>query len=289
MRPSIQGARRFYAEELRFTTGMQSPKLLAAFASVARERFLGPGPWRTKSHWNLSEYWTTPDADVRNVYHDVLVALDERLGLNNGLPSLYAYLFDRTPIAEGETVVHLGCGTGYYSAILAELVGPAGHVLAIDIHAGNVERAKKALAPWPQATVKLADGTKERLPPADLIVASAGATHPPPAWLAALKPSGRLLFPMTVTCGPGAMVLVSRLGDAVFSIRRLSAAAFYEFSGARDAGVSERLRHAYDTGALDRVKSVRTDEHAEDDACALHGQGWCLSCVEPAALLKRAR
>src|SRR6201996_3284608 len=59
------------------------------------------------------------DADPRHVYHDVLIALDEARGINNGQPSLW----DELGIRTGEQVLHLGCGTGYYTAIAAELVG----------------------------------------------------------------------------------------------------------------------------------------------------------------------
>jgi protein-L-isoaspartate(D-aspartate) O-methyltransferase len=54
-----------------------------------------------------------------------------------------------------------------------------------------------------------------------VIIASAGATHPLPAWLAALKEGGRLLFPMTVTNGPGGMLLVTRLALDEFSAQML--------------------------------------------------------------------
>ena len=48
------------------------------------------------------------------------------------------------------------------------------------------------------------------LDPADTIVASAGATHPLAAWLDALRPNGRLLFPMTTNDQWGGMLLVTR-------------------------------------------------------------------------------
>ena len=73
----------------------------------------------------MGEYWTTEDADPRHVYHDVLIALDEARGINNGQPSLWALLFDEIDINTNDAVVHLGCGTGYYTAIAAELTGPA--------------------------------------------------------------------------------------------------------------------------------------------------------------------
>ena len=86
--------------------------MLNAVASVPREQFVGPGPWRIKSPMDLAEYWTTDDDDPIHVYHDVLIALDEFRGINNGQPSLWAYLFDHLDFVPGERVLHLGCGTG---------------------------------------------------------------------------------------------------------------------------------------------------------------------------------
>jgi protein-L-isoaspartate(D-aspartate) O-methyltransferase len=54
----------------------------------------------------------------------VLVAIDEKRLLNNGPPSFLAILIEALALQEGDHVVHVGCGTGYYSAILAEFVGP---------------------------------------------------------------------------------------------------------------------------------------------------------------------
>jgi len=281
MTDSIESARRAYAEELWFTTHMRSQALRAAFAAVPRERFVGPGPWIFKTNWENFAGWTTADDDPRQVYHDVLIALDEKLGLNNGLPAFWAFLLDRINVASGESVTHLGCGTGYYTAILAELVGPTGKIRAIDIHPDIAARAREALAPWPQVQVEHADGSKIALEPADLIVVNAGATHPMPAWLAAVKPGGRILIPITVTNGPGSMVLLTRRSDEEFGVRVLSNVFIYEFSGARDPEVNERLRQAMTNSRGHEVKSVRTDSHAEDETCWLHGDGWCLSRRDP--------
>jgi protein-L-isoaspartate(D-aspartate) O-methyltransferase len=261
---------------------MRSGALHAAFATTPRERFLGPGPWRIKSPWRLDRYWTTDDADPRNVYHNVLIALDESLGLNNGLPGLWAFLFDRLDVAPGESVIHLGCGTGYYTAILAELVGARGKVEAIDIHPGIAAKAREALAPWPQIVVAHADGCAQALASSDMLVVSAGATHPPSSWLAALAPGGRLMFPMTAAEGPGGMLLVKRGREHDFSARFLCPVEFYPFSGARDPLVSARLAAAlgHDRGA--GVRSLRCDAHEEAETCWLHGRGWCLSRREPA-------
>ena len=84
MRHSIEEARQHYAEELRFTAKLGSRVVIDAFATVPREHFFGPGPWRVLSPMALGEYWSTEDADPRHLYHDVLIAIDEARRLNNG-------------------------------------------------------------------------------------------------------------------------------------------------------------------------------------------------------------
>jgi protein-L-isoaspartate(D-aspartate) O-methyltransferase len=282
MRESAEAARRSYAEELRFTTHMRSPALMAAFATVPRERFVGPGPWRIRSTWSLDGYWTTDDADPRRVYHDVLIALDAAQGVNNGQPSLWAFLLDKLDIAPDERALHLGCGTGYYTAIIAELVGPGGSVAAIEIDPGLAERARIALGPWPQVAVHNVDGASAVFEPADVIVASAGATHPPPSWISALRIGGRLLFPMTTERGPGRMLLVKRQTEISLAAHFLCEVGFVDFRGARDPQANRRLASALKRDRGASVRSLRCDDHKEDKTCWLHGGDWCLSRREPA-------
>jgi hypothetical protein len=106
----------------------------------------------------LGEYWATEDGDPRHLYHDVLIAIDEQRRLNNGQPSLWARMHEDLDLSNGAHVVHVDAGTGYYSAILAEIVGRAGRVTAIEIDAALAARARESLAAWPQATVAAADG-----------------------------------------------------------------------------------------------------------------------------------
>jgi len=276
---SVEQARHWYAAELRFTARVSSPAVVDAFATVPRERFVGPGPWRILSPLVSGEYWTTTDADPRHVYHDVLIALDEARGINNGGPSLWAGLFDHLDIVPGEQILHLGCGTGYYTAIAADLVGSAGKVTAVEIDAALAQKARVALAVWRQVEVRHTDGARASFDPVDLIIASAGATHPLQSWLDALKPGGRLLFPMTTgQSGPGAMLLVTRLAEDRFVARFLGdRVAFIDFKGARSQDMSRRLAAALDRDWGVAVKSLRRDGHTRDKTCWLHGKGWCLS------------
>ncbi len=144
----IRDARRWFAEELRFVARVNSAEVVEAFATVPRERFLGPGPLRILSLWNMRDYWTPPVASPTAAYHDVIIAYDEKRYLNNGQPSLWAFVFDKLNVVPGDRVLHLGCGMGYYTAVLAELAGPKGAVSAIEIDEPLAERAREALAPW---------------------------------------------------------------------------------------------------------------------------------------------
>jgi protein-L-isoaspartate(D-aspartate) O-methyltransferase len=279
----LASVRAWFAEEVRFAAGVKSEAVVRAFATVPRERFLGRGPWQIGTGAGLDKYWATADADPRSVYHNVVIGLLPEKGLNNGQPSFWAFLLDRLGLEPGNAVLHLGCGAGYYSAIVAELVGPTGRVTAIDLEAELVARARQALAPWPQVGVHCADATAYAPDaPVDAIVVSAGATHPQGCWLDALAPGGKLLMPLTGERGWGRMLLVTRAaaGDGL-AARLVGGVGIYHCAGARDAGAAARLDAAFAGGDTPELKSLRREPHAPDDGCWLHGDGFCLSRAEP--------
>lgn len=282
MTASLDQLRTWYAEEMRFGGPVESEAVIRAFATVPRERFLGPGPWQTYSDGGRGGYRLTPDADPRHVYHDVLVALDADRRINNGAPSLWAYVLDKTAIVRGERVLHLGCGTGYYSAIMAELIGPDGRVTAVERDPALAMRAAGSLAAWPQAEVAVEDGVTYVPGPRDVIVASAGATHPLPIWLDALSENGRLVFPLTSEKRGGFMLKLTR-GQSTdwLSAELLCRAWFIPFVGARDAALDDRLAVQIEAGHADLVRALRRDRHAPDGSCWLHGDGFCLSWRDP--------
>ena len=249
MANSIVEARHRYAEELRYTAKVGSRAVIDAFATVPRERFFGPGPWRILSPMAAAEYWTTEDADPRHVYHDVLIAIDEERRLNNGHPSLWARLYDQLELTRGSHIVHVGAGTGYYSAVLAEIVGAAGHVTAIEIDPDLAERARHNLAAaWPQAAVVVADGfafCPGR--PADVIIVNAGVSHVSEAWLDALAAeNGRLLVPLTnADRWGGSLIIERRAGETQrYSVRYAGQIGIIPCIGGRDPVAEERLRAA---------------------------------------------
>lgn len=277
MTSSIAEVRRHFAEEMRVTAHMANGRLVEAFATVPREKFAGPGPWRLLNLWD--GYWTTPDDDVRWLYHNVLVALDEKRRLNIGEPNLWAYHLDRIGVREGERVLQIGTGSGYFTAILAEAVGRNGRVDAIEIDGPLAATATHNLQAWPVAAVHQGDAARPIHGQWDAIVAFAGATAPQAWWLDGLADGGRLLLPMTAadSAVTGFMLRLDRHGEEL-AARSVGRVAFYPCIGARTPEGEAALRQALgDVVGQQALRCLRRDTHARDDSCWLHGDGWCLS------------
>ena len=269
----VEQHRRFYAELIVRGTGSTDQRLIDAFASVPREDYVGPGPWNVHAGFG---YISTPSADPSLLYQDVLIALDVRRKINNGQPSLHARCLKAAAPAPGETVIHVGAGTGYYTAVLANLVGPAGRVTAFEIEADIAACARSNLAHLPHVTVRQASATQAPIPQCDLIYVNAGATHPPAAWLDALKIGGRLVFPLTPNEGFGVMLKIKRLGEISYSAAALMRVAFIPCIGARSEAASASLAAALERPALPAVRSLRRGTVPDATAwCA--GDGWWLS------------
>ena len=279
--------RRFYAEEIEATSHLRTPGLVEALATVARERFLGPGPWLVKGESDFgAPPRPTPDDDPKHLYHNLAVALDPARQLFNGQPGLVSLLIDALALAPGGRALHLGCGTGYYTALMAHVVGPAGRVIAVDVDEALAARARVNLASLPAVDVRHGDGTGP-LDPLDAILVNAGVTHPLQSWLDALAPGGRLVLPLTVamdgmgpTIGKGPVVLVTRSADgSEFAARVLTFVAIYSAVGLRDPAIATRLGDALRRSPIPRLARLRREAHAPSADCWLHAGEWCLSLV----------
>ena len=232
----------------------------------------------------------TPDSDPCHLYENVLVSLDADRNINNGEPRLWAALFDQLNIDAGASLAHVGSGTGYYSAILAELVGPSGKVTAIEVDPDFALQTWENLAPWPQAKTVAGNGLADVPAEVDFIVVSAGLTFIPVRWLDALREGGKLLLPLTVTHGwdqssehagrcVGRFLIVERQKET-WPARFATPVSIIDCSQGRDSDSEERLRSAFLGGDSDQVKSLRRFPELPDDTCWLEGEGWWLSIRE---------
>jgi protein-L-isoaspartate(D-aspartate) O-methyltransferase len=272
--------RAFYASCVTSRGGSDDPRIQAAFAAIPRELFAGPGPWSIPLLGaKRRTYLPTPDDDPAFLYQDVLIALDPARGINIGEPSLHARCLDALALRENETVLQVGAGAGYYTAIMAHLVGPGGKIHAFEIDPDLAARASRNLAAWPWAQVELRSGAADDLPAADAIYVNAGITQPSPAWLEALREGGRLLFPLQPVGGYGAMLLVHKRDDAVWPARFVCRAGFIGCQAPQDDDNGRRLAQAFNGGAWDRVRSLRLTG-TPDDTSWFDGGDWWLSTSE---------
>ncbi|HEY2256042.1 MAG TPA: protein-L-isoaspartate(D-aspartate) O-methyltransferase [Variovorax sp.] len=270
---ALEAVRDAYARSVVAAGGSRDPRLIDAFRSVAREQYLGPGPWTLISGGGRLP---TDSTDPRVLYQDVLVALAAERGINNGQPSLHARCIAACAPRPGETVLHVGAGTGYYTAILARLVAPGGTVIAYEIESDLAARASANLAATAGVSVLAASATEGPLFSADIVYVCAGATGPPAAWLDALEPGGRLLFPLTPDIGWGIMLLVTRRPQGGYAATNVGGCGFIPCRGARSEREAEALAAALSGGRVDAIRSLHRDASPDPSAWCV-GQGWWLS------------
>ena len=278
--------RRAYARRVHFVSTADDPRLEAALAKVRREDFMGPGPWDlpVMGAGTSPTYRRTPDADPMWLYHDALVGLIPEKELNNGMPSFLTYLISLGRIAAGEHAVHIGAGVGYYTAILAELVGERGKVTAIEYEPELAARAQTNLVGYPQVKSMQADGATIALDPADVILVNAGASHPADAWLDALKDGGRLIVPLAVGYDTpaglrgtrGGIFVIERHGQR-FDATWRGATAIYPCIGMSDAESAASLAEGFKRGGLQNVRRLYRTADVPVDSCWASGPGWALT------------
>src|SRR5437867_2361002 len=256
---TLDECRRFYAEEIELAANVRSPALSEAFARVPREKYLGPGPWQIASAEQRAlavmgavqlTYRTTNE--VRHLYHNVVIVLDAARDVNNGQPSALARWIDALDLRAGHRAYHMGCGVGYYTAIIAEVVGPHGSVVASEVLPELASRARANLSDHPNVTVHAGDGALFDPEPCDAILINAGVTHPNRLWLERLREGGRLVFPLTfatsATLGQGVMLRITRERGG-FSADMVTFIAICSCSSMRDPEREGDVKKALMTGA----------------------------------------
>jgi protein-L-isoaspartate(D-aspartate) O-methyltransferase len=112
-------------------------------------------------------------------------------------PYIVAVMLQDLALSPGDRVLEIGTGSGYLTALLAEL---AGMVVSIERHASLANSSRELLARmgYRNVSVVIGDGTQGFPPnaPYDAIIVSAAAPDVPQALLDQLAEGGRMIIPV---------------------------------------------------------------------------------------------
>jgi len=276
--------RRAYARQMLGVAGVRNEDLERVFAKIRRENFLGIDPWQIGLCPQV-----LPVNDPVYVYQDVVIALAPQRGVNNGSPSLHAKMLNDLAVEPGHHIAHIGAGAGYYTAMLAELTGPAGRVTAIEFDATLAERGRRNLACWPQARIIVGDGGSALSESVDRIYVNFAVTAPAASWIERLKLGGKLVFPLGAAhpdlrtkfprhAAHGGAFVIDRRSNG-YAARWLCPAYFVcaEGSLAGDADAELALYQAFERGGFESVRSLCWNEPADPMRCWYWTPLWSLS------------
>jgi len=156
--------------------GISDSRVLDAMLRVPRHEFV-PEPYRTQAYED----------------HPLPIGNDQTISQ----PYIVALMLEYLQLKPNDKILEVGTGSGYVTALLAEL---AGEVFSIERHPDLAEKAREILTrlSYKNAQVFTGDGTMG-LPayaPFDALLVSAAAAALPQILIAQLSDSGRMIIPV---------------------------------------------------------------------------------------------
>ena len=281
----MQVVRRAHAMQLMFMSGQNSAPVEDAFATVEKELFV-PKPWIISGPYRASfiqqNSMRHEDPDPAVLYQDRTFVLRRDKNINVGSPSLHAELLSTLDVQKGHSVAHIGCGTGYYSAILAQLVGPDGHVFAVEFDAELASFTQSALAGYQNVEVVTGNGWHYPTKLVDRIYVNFATSEIAPTWIANLRVGGKLIFPLGELPPNGdhasrsGMFEICNDGSNFYPARFLMIAIFVHGEAIQEAQNTGALNSALNRKEVFQVSRFIWQETVSTDKCWYQGHSWAL-------------
>lgn len=196
-----------------------SPRTLDAMARVPRHRFVSA-------------------ADEAAAYHNRPLAIGQ--GQTISQPYIVALMTDLLELRPSDRVLEIGTGSGYQTAVLAEL---AARVYSVEIVEPLAQAAAARLVALGYSNVetRIADGYQgwREHAPYDAIIVTAAPDAVPPALLEQLKADGRLVIPLGERNGAQVLYLMRKRADGGLERQAVLQVRFVPFTGRGKQGVTQ--------------------------------------------------
>jgi protein-L-isoaspartate(D-aspartate) O-methyltransferase len=200
--------------------GVRDPRVLAAFARVPRTFFVPED--------------AQPEADADR-------PLDIGWGQTISQPYVVAAMIEALELNGSERTLEIGSGSGYATAILAEMLPITATVRGVEIIPELARRARRTLGELGYTNVDIREGDGAlgwpEAAPFDAILVSAAPREVPPALLAQLAPGGRLVVPVGPSPENQELQLWRRLPGGGVDRRTLMHVRFVPLTGPGHRGV----------------------------------------------------
>jgi protein-L-isoaspartate(D-aspartate) O-methyltransferase len=229
----------------------KTPQVEVAFRTVSRHLFL-PGA-------SLDDAYSRSPVVTRR-------APDGTSLSSASSPQLVATMLEQLAVEPGQRVLEIGAATGFNAALLAELSGPAGAVVTVELDSDLVAEAARnlACAGYPDVQVICGDGAAGHPghAPYDRIIVTAEAWDIVPAWWDQLTPDGRMVVPVRLHgSGLTRAIEFRRLDHDTLSSASAAVCGFVPMRGSSEHA-DQRIR-------LDSDAVLKVDAADQPDTTAL--------------------
>ena len=199
--------------------GVRDGRVLDAMRRVPRHEFVG-------------------SASIGSAHDDTPLGIGD--GQTISQPYIVGLMTEMLRTGPADTVLEVGTGSGYQTAVLAEI---ARTVYTVEIRAGLARTARLTLESFAYSNVCFRigdgyDGWPDRAP-FDGIVVTAAAVSVPPKLVEQLRTGGRMVIPVGDATGGQTLQLVAKESDEAIDIKDTVPVRFVPMISSTGGGVPE--------------------------------------------------